>query len=112
MSAARHDVPPELLARAGYPKGRPGRLTRRNTVPGSVERSAVDRVTYERRQAERRPGETARAGAGHAVPGTGRDVVPVFVASPARLLLGAERDRLAPGHPHVRGEDVSFRESY
>ena len=83
---------PELLTRASFPKGRPGRLTRSNTVPGSVERSAVDRIAYERRQAERRPGETARAGAGHAAPGTGQDVVPVFIAGPARLLLSAEVD--------------------
>jgi hypothetical protein len=54
-------LPPALLARA-----RRGELTRANTEPGSPERSAVDRVVYERRRARTVPGETVRARLGHA----------------------------------------------
>ena len=62
MAAPReHDA--ALLARA-----RRGELTRVNTVPGSPERSAVDRVVYERRRARTAPGETVRARLGHAPP--------------------------------------------
>lgn len=82
----------DLLYRAGLPKGRPSRLTRKNTAPHSVERAAVNRVTYERRKAGRRPGETVRAALGHSSPESRRDAVSVYVADPARLLLGVEVD--------------------
>jgi hypothetical protein len=61
------NLPPALLARA-----RKGEITRANTVPGSPERSAVDRITYERRRAHR-PELTARQSLGHEAAG---DVLP------------------------------------
>ena len=78
MAASReHD--PELLRRA-----RKGELTRANTEPGSPERSAVDRVVYERRRAHH-PELTTRQALGH----KGRlDVLPV-VSFFAELGAGA-----------------------
>jgi hypothetical protein len=64
---APRNLPPALVARA-----RKGEITRANTVPGSPERSAVDRVTYERRRA-RHPELTARQSLGHEAVG---DVLP------------------------------------
>jgi hypothetical protein len=76
------NLPPALLARA-----RKGELTRRNTAPGSPERSAVDRVVYERRRG-RRPELTVRQALGHAAPGDVLPVVTFYVqlgAGPALL---------------------------
>jgi hypothetical protein len=72
-----HD--PELLRRA-----RKGEITRANTVPGSPERSAVDRITYERRRAHH-PELTARQSLGHERAGD----VPPTVSFFAQLGAGA-----------------------
>jgi hypothetical protein len=61
----RADLPPELLEQA-----RRSRLTVANTVKGSVERSAVDAIKYERRAARRGEGQTVREALSHAKPGT------------------------------------------
>jgi hypothetical protein len=64
---APKDHSPGLLARA-----RRGELTRANTAPGSPERSAVDRVVYERRRAHH-PELRVRQALGHEAAG---DVLP------------------------------------
>ncbi len=80
--AAPLNLPPALLARA-----RRGELTRSNTASGSPERSAVDRVVYERRRAHH-PELTVRQALGHAAPGDVRPAVTFFAqlgAGPALL---------------------------
>ena len=72
------EIPPGFLSRA-----RSGELTRRNTAPGTPERSAVDRVTYLRRASRRAPGETVRARLGHEPAATGR-AMPVLFDDPPR----------------------------
>jgi len=57
----RPPAPGSQLAAAA----RAGVLTRSNTRPGTTGRQAADQVLYERREARRAPGETARAAAGH-----------------------------------------------
>ena len=73
------NLPPALLARA-----RRGELTRANTAPGSPERSAVDRVVYERRRAHH-PELRVRQALGHEAAG---DVLPT-VTFFAQLGAGA-----------------------
>jgi hypothetical protein len=76
---ARKTHDPALIARA-----RSGALTRTNTVAGSSERQAVDRVQYERRLAMRRPDETARQALAHPRAGDTLQRWGVFVDDPPR----------------------------
>ncbi len=87
-------VPPDLLTRAFYPRGRPGRLTRRNTEPGTPERRAVDRAMYLGRQeqaarharARGEPPPTARRAVGHHRPGERRRL-PAWLEDPPRYVV-------------------------
>ncbi len=72
------EIPPGFLSRA-----RSGQLARRNTAPGTPERSAVDRVTYLRRASRRDPGETVRARLGHEPAATER-AMPAMLDDPPR----------------------------
>ncbi|MDA8037631.1 MAG: hypothetical protein M0Z69_00430 [Actinomycetota bacterium] len=90
-------IDPALLARAGYPRGRPGRLTRRNTASGSPERRAVYRVEYVWRRADLGGGETVRSRLGH---GPADRSMPALADHPPRWLdftglTRAEARRLA-----------------
>ncbi|MDA8038477.1 MAG: hypothetical protein M0Z69_04825 [Actinomycetota bacterium] len=91
------EIDPALLARAGYPRGRPGRLTRRNTTPGTPERRAVDRATYLRRRADIGEGESVRSRLGHGRPDR---AMPALLDHPPRWadftdITRAEARRLA-----------------
>jgi hypothetical protein len=78
---ARRDVDPALLRRAFL-----GGLRRSNTRPGTPERRAVDRVTYERRRG-RHPELTARQALGHQSPADTAPVISLMVDDPARFVI-------------------------
>jgi hypothetical protein len=79
----------DLLRRA-----RQGDLRRSNTLPGTPERSAVDRATYERRGA-RHPELTVRQALGHQASGDVAPTLSLFTGDPPgpRLIVieGASR---------------------
>jgi hypothetical protein len=77
MFAARQHVDPKLLKQA-----RAGKLTKRNTEPGTAERRAVDRATYERRQRRGESGLTARQRAGHPRPTDRLPLISIFTTDP------------------------------
>lgn len=87
MPARREDVPPRLIRQAAT-----GQLNRSNTAPGSIERAAVNRHEYERRQALGRiragaePAPSAREAVGHRPPGEDRRLITAYLGDPARLV--------------------------
>jgi hypothetical protein len=72
---------PALVARAQLPRGRPGRLSRGNTRPGTRERQAVDRAAYLRRRGDLGEGETVRSRLGH---GPADRAMPALFGTPPR----------------------------
>ena len=89
--SAFDSLPATLLERA-----RKGRLTRRNTTPGTPERRAVDRVAYLRRRA-RHPELTARQATGHHVAPLHPPRISLMVDDPVRFLVldGLSRRQLS-----------------
>ncbi len=78
---AHRDIDPALLRRARYKE-----LRRSNTVKGSIEQAAVNRITYLRRRAAH-PELTARQALGHPAAGDRPPQISLMVDNPPRWII-------------------------